>query len=153
MSYSLWPWRLQHTRLPCPSPIPGVCSNSCPQSQWWHPTTSSSIIPFFSWLQSFPALGYFPMSQLSTSGDQSFGASASVSVPPMNTQDWSPLGWTGWIFLQSRDTQESFPTPKFESINSLTLSFLYGPMLTSTHDYWKNHGFGYREYCWQINPF
>ena len=91
----------QHARLPCP-PTPEVCSNSCSSSQWCHPTTSSSAVPFSSCLQSFPASGSFPMSRFFTSGDQSIGVSASASVLPMNTQDWSPLGWTGWISLQSK---------------------------------------------------
>ena len=89
----------------------------------------------------FPIQDLFPMSQLFTSGGQNIGVSASVSVLPMNTQGWSPLGWTGWISLSLRDSQESSPTPQFESINSLVLSFLYSPTLTSTHDYWKNHSF------------
>ena len=87
----------------CPSPTPGVYSNVCSLSWWCHPTISSSVVPFSSCLQSFPASGPFLMSQLFASGDQSIGVSASTSVFPMNTQDWSPLGWTGWIFLQSKD--------------------------------------------------
>ena len=100
MSKSLWPRGLQHTRLPCPSPTPRAYSNSCPLSQWCHPTISSSVIPLSSCLQSFPESGSFSVSQFFTSGDQSIGVSASASVLPMNTQDWSPLGWTGWISLQ-----------------------------------------------------
>ena len=99
MSNSLWSHGLQHARLPCPSPSPGACSNSCPLNQWYHPTISSSVIPFSSWPQSFPASGSFPMSQLFTSGGQSIGAS--TSVLPMNIQDWFPLGLTGLISLQS----------------------------------------------------
>ena len=99
MSDSLWPHWLQHTRLPCPSPTPEAYSNSCPSSQWCHLTTLSSVIPFSSCLQSFPASGSFQMSQFFTSGGQSIGASALASVLPMNIQDWSPLGWTGWISL------------------------------------------------------
>ena len=102
MSESLRPHGLQHARPPCPSPTPGVYSNSCPLSQWCHPTISSSVVPFSSHLQSFPASGTFPMSQLFASGGQSIGVSASTSVLPMNTQDWSLLGWTGWIYLQSK---------------------------------------------------
>ena len=101
VSNSFPPHGLQHTRLPCPSPSPGPCSNSCPLSQWCHPTISSSIVRF-SWLQSFPASGSFQMSQFFASGGQSIGVSASTSVLPMNTQAWSPLGWTGWISLQSK---------------------------------------------------
>ena len=97
----LWPHGLQHTRPPCPSPTPGVHSDSCSLSRWCYPTISSSVIHFSSCLQSLPASGSFPMSQLSAWGGQSIGVSASASVLPMNTQDWSPLGWTGWIFLQS----------------------------------------------------
>ena len=107
MSNSLWPHGLQHTRLPCPSPSPGACSNSCPLSQWCHPTISSSVVPFSSCLQSFPASGSFQMSQFFTSGGQSIGASASASVLLMNIQDWFPLGWTGLISLQSKGTLKS----------------------------------------------
>ena len=85
--------------------------------------------------------GSFQSSQLFASGGQSTGVSASASVLPVNTQDWSPLGWTGWISLQSKDSQESSPTPQFKSINSSALSFLYGPILISIHDYWKNHSY------------
>ena len=102
MSDSLRPHELQHTRPPCPSPTPGVHPNPCPSSRWGHPTISSSVIPFSSFPQSFPASGSFPKSQFFTSGGQSIGVSASASVPPMNTQGWSPLGWTGWISLQSK---------------------------------------------------
>ena len=103
----LRPHGLQHARLLCPSPTPGVYSNSCPSSQWCHPTISSSVVPFFSYSQSFPASGSFQMSQLFTSGVQSIGASASTSVLPMNTQDCS-LGWTGWISLQSKGLSRVF---------------------------------------------
>ena len=101
VSDSLWPHVPQHARPPCPSPTPGVHPNPCPLSQWSHPTISSSVIPF-SHPQSFPASGSFPVSQLFTWGGQSIGVSASTSVLPMNTQDWSPLGWTGWISFQSK---------------------------------------------------
>ena len=94
MSDSLWPHELQHARPPCPSPTPGVHPNPCPLSRWSHPTISSSIIPFSSYPQSFPASGSFQTSQLFASGGQSTGVSATTSVIPMNTQDWSPLGWT-----------------------------------------------------------
>ena len=107
MSNSLQPHALQHARPPCPSPTPGVYSNSSPLSRWCHPTISSSVVPFSSCLQSFPASGSFQMSQLFESVDQSIGVSASTSVLPMNTQDWSPLGWTGWISLQSKKTLKS----------------------------------------------
>ena len=108
MSNSLWPHGLQHTRPPCPAPIPGVYSNSCPLSQWCHPTISSSAIPFCSRLQSFPATGSFQIYQFFTSGGQSIGVSASASVLPMNTQDWSPSGWTGWIYLKSKGLSRVF---------------------------------------------
>ena len=102
ISNYLRPHELQHTRLPCPSPTPGVYPNSCPLNRWCHPAISSSVVPFSSCLQSFPASGTFLMSQFFTSGGQSIGVSASVSVLPMNTQDWSPSGWPGWISLQSK---------------------------------------------------
>ena len=108
VSDSLWPHGLQHTRLPCPSPSPGVCSNSWPLSQWCHPTISSIIIIFSLCLQSFPASGSFPMSWLFTSGGQSIGVSASAPGFPMNIQDWFPLGWTGWISLQSKGLSRVF---------------------------------------------
>ena len=136
VSDSLWPHELQHTRPPCPSPTPGVYSSTCPLSWWCHPTISSSDIPFFSHLQSFPASGSFQMSQFSASGGQNIGVSASASVLPINIQDWFPLGLTGWI-LTVQGTQESSPTPQFKSINSLTLSLLDGPTLTPIHNYRK----------------
>ena len=105
VSDSLWPHGLQHARSNCPSPIPGVCSNSCPLSRWCHPTISSSLIPFCSRLQSFPASGLYPFF---ASGGQSIGASDSASVLPMNIQDWFPLGWTGWISLQSKGLSRVF---------------------------------------------
>ena len=108
MSNSLRPHGQQHARLPSPSPSPGACSNSCPLSQWCHPTISSSVIPFPSCLQSFPASGSFLMSQLFTSGGQSIGASASASVLPMNIQDWFPLGLTGLISLQCKGFSRVF---------------------------------------------
>ena len=98
----LQPHGLQHAWVPCPSPTPGACSNSCPLSWWCHPTISSSVIPFSSHLQSFPASGSFPMNQFFTSGGQSIGVSASASVLPMNSQEWFPLGWNGWISLLSK---------------------------------------------------
>jgi len=99
---------LQHARPPCPSSTPRVYPNSSPLRQWSHPNSSSSVISFSSCLQSFPALGSFQMSQVFTSGGQSIGVSASTSVLPMNTQDWSPLGWTGWISLQSKGLPRVF---------------------------------------------
>ena len=125
VSKSLWPHGLQHTRLPCPSPTPGPCWNSCPLSQWCHPTISSLVIPFSSCLQSFPASGSFPVSQLFASGGQSIGVSASASVLPMNIQDWFSLGWTGWISLQSKE-----PSRVFSNITVQKYQF-FGTQLTS----------------------
>ena len=112
-----------------------------PSSQLYHPTISFSVVLVSSCLQSFPASGYFPTSQFFTLDGQSIGASASVSVLPMNIQSWFPLGLTSLIFFQSRDSRESSPTPQFKSTDSSMLSFLYGPTLTSIHDYWKNYSF------------
>ena len=152
MSYCLRPHGLQHTRLPCPSPAPGAYSNSCPSSQWCHPTISSSIVPFSSCLQSFPASGSFPATQFFSSGGQSIGVSASASVLAMNIQDWFPLEYRlVGSPCSPRDSQESSPTPQFRSIYSLVFSFLYGPNLTSVHDYWKYHSFDQMDLCWQSN--
>ena len=126
MSDSLRPHELQDTRPPCPSPTPGVHPKPYPLSRWCHPTMSSSVIPLSSCPQYFPASGSLKISQLFSSGGQSNRVSASASVLPVNIQDWSPLGMTGWISLQS---------------NSLALSFLYSPTLTSIPDSWKNHSF------------
>ena len=141
VSDSLRPHGLQHARLPCPSPTPGAYSNSCLLSRWCHPTISSSVVPFSSRLQSFSASGSFPMSQFFTSGGQSTGVLASASVLPMNSQDWFPFGWTGWISLQSKGLSRVFSKPQFKSINSLAFSCLYSLTLTSIHDCWKNHSF------------
>ena len=108
VSDSLRPHELQHARPPCPSPTPGVYPNSCPLSPWCHPAISSSVIPFSSRLQSFPAAWSFPRSQFFASGGQSIGVSASASVLPMHIQDWFPLGWTGWISLQSKGLSRIF---------------------------------------------
>ena len=108
MSDSLWLHGLQLSMLPCTSPTPGACSNSCPLSHWCHLSISSSVIPFSSCLQSFPSSGSFPISQIFASDSQSIEASASVSVLPMNIQDWFPLGWTGWISLQSKGLSRVF---------------------------------------------
>jgi len=132
------PWS-QHARHPCPSPTPGVYSNSCPSSQWCHPAISSSVVPFSSCPQSLLASGSFPMSQLFTWGGQSTRVSALASFLLKKSQGWSPSEWTGWSPCSPRDSQESSPTPQFKSINSLVLSLLHIPTLTSIHDYWKNH--------------
>ena len=137
VSDSLRPHELQHLRPPCPSPTLGVHSDSCPSSQWCHPAISSSDVPFSSCPQSLPASGSFPMSQLFAWRGQIIGVSASTSVLPMNTKDWSALGWTGWISLQSKELSKVFSNttvqkyPFFGAQLSLTL--------TSTGDYWKNH--------------
>ena len=125
VSDSLRPHGLQHARPPCPSPMPRVHPNSCPLSQWCHPTISSSVVPFFSCLQSFPASRSFQMSQLFTSGGQNIGVSASASVPPMNTQDWSPLGWTGWISLQSKGLSRVFSNTIVQKHQFITLQHYY----------------------------
>ena len=139
VSDSLQPHELQHASPPFPSPTPGVHSNSCPSSQWCHLAISSSVIPFSSCPQSLPSSESFPMNQLFAWGGQSTGVSALASFLPKNTQDWSPLGWTGWISLQAKGLSRVFSNITVESINSLTLSFLHSPTLTSIHDYWKNY--------------
>ena len=137
LSDSLRPDESQHARPPCPSLSPGVHSNSCPLSRWCHPAISSSVAPFSSCPQSLPASGSFPMSQLFAWGGQSTGDSASASVLPMNTEDWSPLEWTGWISLQFKGFSRVFSKPQFKSTNSLVLSFLHSPTFTSKYDHWK----------------
>ena len=131
LSDSLQPHEPQHARPPCPSPIPRVYPNSCPLSRWCHTTISSRCPPLL-------LLSIVP--NIRASSGQNIGVSASASVLLMNTQDWFPLGWTGWI-LQSKGLQKCSPAPQFKSINSLVLSLLYGPTLTPIHDYWKNHSF------------
>ena len=113
-SNSLRPHEPQHARPPCPSPTPGVYPNSCPLSQWCHPAISSSVVPFSSYLQSFPTPGSFPMSQLFTLGGQNIGVSASTSVLPMNSQNSFPLGLTGWISLQSKGLSRVFSNTKVQ---------------------------------------
>ena len=150
MSDSSWSHGLQHSRLPCPSLSPGVCPSSCPLNQWCHPTISSSVIPFFSCLQAFPSSESFPMSQLFVSGGQSIGALASVSVLPMNIQDWFPLGLTCLTSLLPNGLSRiSSPAQQFESINYLVLSLLHGPTLTSIPDYWKDHSLNCTDLCQQ----
>ena len=125
VSDSLRPHELQHARPPCPSKTPGVHSNSCPLGQWCRPIISSSIVCFSSCLQSLPASGSFPMSQLFTWSGQSIRVSASTSVLPMNIQDWFHLEWMVWCPCSPSDSQKSSPAPQFKSINSSMLSFLY----------------------------
>ena len=138
VSNSLGPHELQHARPPYPSPTPRAYSNSCPLSRWCHPTISSFVVPFSSCLQSFPASESFPVSQLFTSGGQSTGVSASASVLPMNTQDWRPLGWTGWISFQSKGLSRVFSNTTVQKHQYFGVQ-LYSPTLTSIHDHWKNH--------------
>ena len=140
MSDSLQHHGLQLTRLPCPS-SPGACSNSCPLSWWCHPTISSSVVPFSSCLQSFPASGSFLMSQLFTSGGQSIGISASASVLSMNIQDWFHLGLTSLISLQSKGLLSLLQHHNSKALVLQPSAFSYGPNLISVHDYWKNHSF------------
>ena len=129
MSNFLRPHGLQNARLPCPSPSPRGCSNSCPLSQWCHPTHSSFVFPFSSWLHSFPASGSFPMSQLFTSGGQSIGTPASASVLPMNIQGWFPLGWTGCIFLVFRGLSRVFSSTMVWKHQFFTVQLSY-PYMT-----------------------
>ena len=135
MPDSLHPHEPQHARLPFLSSTPGIHPNSCPLSWWCHPTISSFVVPFSSCPQSFPASESFPMSQLFISGGQSIGASASTSVLPMNTQDWSPLGWIGWISLQSKGLSRAFSNTTVQKHQFFSASFLHSPTLTSIHDY------------------
>ena len=141
---SLRPHGPQHARLPCLSPTPRVHSNSHPSSRWCHPTISSSVVPFSSCPQSFLASGSFQMSQFFASGGQSIGVSASASVLPVNTQDWSPSGLTALIHLQSKGLSRLFSKTTVQkhllhSGPTLYGPTSYGPTLTSIHDYWKNH--------------
>ena len=140
-SDSLRPHGMQQTRLPCPSPTPTACSNSCPSSQWCHPTIHTLLSLSPSALNLSQYQGLFQLLSSSQQVANRIGDSALASVFPMNIQDWFPLGLTGLIPCSPKDSQESSPTPQFKSINSLMLSFLYGPTLTSMPDYCKNHSF------------
>ena len=153
MSNSLWPYGLQHTKPPYPSPTPGVYPNPCPLSWWCHLTISSSVVPSSYHLQSFPASGPFQISQFFTAGGQNIRVSASTSVLPRNTQDWSPLGWTGWISLQSKELSRVFSNTTVQKHQFSGHSFLYSPTLTFIHDYWKNHSLDQMDLCWQSNVF
>ena len=142
ISDSLQPHGLQHTRLPCPSPSPRACSNSCPSSWWCHSTILSSVAPFSSCLQSFPASGSFLMSWLFASGGQSIGASAAASVLPMNIQDWFPLELTGLISLKSKGPSRAFSDTTFQKYQLFgTKPSLWFNSHTHRCDYWKNHSF------------
>ena len=136
VSHSLWPHGLQHARLPCPSPTPRACSDSCPLSQWCHPTISSSVIPF-SHLQSFPASGSFPVSQFLTSDGQSIGVSASTSVLPMNIQDWFPLELTGGISLQSKGLSRVFSNTTVQKRQFFSTQLSLWSDSHIHNDYWK----------------
>ena len=136
ISDSLWPHGLQHPGLPV-STTPAVYSHSCPLSQWCHPTISSSVVPVSSCPWSFSAPGSFQMSQLFTLGGQSIGVSASTSALPVNIQGWFPLGWTGWISLQSKGLSRVFSNTTVQKHQFF--SFPHSPTLTSIHDHWKNH--------------
>ena len=145
----LQPHGLQHGRPPGLSPTPGVYWKSCPLSQGCHETISSSLYPFFSRLQSFPASGSFQMSQLFTLGGQNIRVSASASVLPMTIQDWFPLGWIDRISLQTKGLSRVFSNTTVQKHQFFGASFLYSPTLTSIHDYWKNHSFDYTDFCEQ----
>ena len=150
VSDSLRPHESRHTRPPCPSPTPGVYSNSCPSSRWCHPAILSSAVPFSYCPQSLPASGSFSISQLFAWGGQSTGFSASTSVFPMNIQDWSPLGWTGWISLQSKGLSRVF-------FNAIEKHQFFSTQLSSQsnshpyNDHWKNHSLDQTDLCWQSN--
>ena len=128
---------LHYARLPCPSPTPRACSNSCPLTQWHHPTISSSVVPFSSCLQSFPVSGSFPVSQFLPSGGQSIRVSAAASVLPMNIQDWFSPGWTGLISSQPKGLSRVFSITTVQKHQFFSAQLLYGLTLTSIHDYWK----------------
>ena len=150
MTNSLWPHESQHARPPCPSLTPRVYSNPCPSSRWCHPAISSFVVPFSSFPQFLPASEYFPVGHLFAWGGQSIGVSASVSVLPMNIQDWFPLEWTGWISLQSKGLSRVFSNTTVQSIKFLALSFLHSPTLTSIHDHWKNHSMTRRTFVGKV---
>ena len=139
--------------LPVHHQLPEFTQIHVPLSRWCHPTISSSVIPFSSHLQSFPASGSFQMSQFFASGGQSIGASASAPVPPVNIQGWFPLGFTGLISLQSKELSGIFSSTIFWRHRFFGVSLLYGPSLTSIHNYWKNHSFAYTDLCRQSDAF
>ena len=141
MSNSLQPHRLQHTRLPCSSPTPRACSNSYPLSRWCHPTISSSVVPFSSCLQSFPASGSFPVGPLFVSGGQSIGVSASASVLPMNIQDWFPLELNGWIFLQPKGLSSLFQHHSLKASGFWCSAFFIVQLSHPNITTGKNHSF------------
>ena len=138
VSDSLRPHESRHARPPCPSPTPGVHSDSRLSSPWCHPAISSSCHPLLLLPQSFPASGSFPRSQFIASGGQSIRVSASVSVLPMNIQDWFPLGWTGWISLQSKGLSRVFSSTTVQKHQFFEAQLFYSLSLISIYDYWKN---------------
>ena len=150
MSNSLRPHESQHARPPCPSPTPGLYSNSCPSSRWCHPAISSTVVPFSSCPHPLPASGSFPVSQLFAWVVQSIGVSASASVLPMSTQNWSALGWTGWISLQSKGLK-SLLQHQGSKASILRRSAFFTVQLTSIHDHWKNHSLDQMDLYWQSN--
>ena len=152
MSNSLRPHGLQHARLLCPSLSPGACSDSCPLCQWCHPTISSSVGTFSSFLQTFPASGSFPMSQFFASDRQSIGASVSASVLTVNIQDWFPLGLIDLNSLQSKRLKSLLQHHSSKAL-LLQCSAFFMVQLTSIHDYWKNHSFDNMSLCWQSDAF
>ena len=150
---TLRPHESQDTRPLCPSPTPGIYSNSCPLSWWCHPAISSSVIPFFSWPQPLPESGSFPVSQLFAWGGQSIGVSASASVLPMNTEDWSPLGWTGWISLQSKGLSRVFSSTTVQKHQFFSAQ-LSSQSNSHIHTWpLENHSLDQTDLCWQSNVF
>ena len=149
MSDSLWPHGLQHTRPPCPSPSPGVCPSSCSLHQWCHPAISSSDAFLSLCLQSFPASGTFPVSQLFTWDDQTTAASASASILPKSIQSWFPLRLTGLISLLTKGLSEDFSSTTVQRHQSFMFCLLYGPGLTTLCAHWEDHSLDYMDRCWQ----
>ena len=152
VSDSLRPHEPQHARPPCPSPTPGVYSNSCSSSRWCHPAISSSVVPFASCPQLLPASGSFPMNQLFAWGGQSIGVSASASVLPMNTQDWSPSGWTSWISLQSKGLSRVFSNTTVQKHQFFGAQAFFTVQLSHPHmTIGKNHSLDQIDLHWQSN--
>ena len=147
VSNSLRPQGLQHARLPCPSSSPEVCPSLCPLLLWCHPAISSSDALFSFCLQSFPASGTFPMSQLFTSDDQNTRVSALATVLPMSIQGWFPLRLTSLISLLFMGLSGVFSSTTVKVINYLVLHLLYSPPLTTIHDHWEDHGLDYTDFC------
>ena len=149
LSNSLWSYGLLHTRLPCPSPSPRACSNSCPLRQWCHPTISSSVVLFSPCFPSFPASGSFLMSRLFASGGRNIGASALASLLLMNVQDCFPLGLTGWISLLSKRLSRVFSNTTVQKHPFFSTQHSLWSNSQSIHDYWESHSFDWMDLCWQ----